>query len=309
MFLDLDRFKEVNDTLGPRERRHRCSARSAQRLAQQPARAATRSPASAATSSPSCAPGLDDADDALVVARKLRAGGRVAVHAARADARGRGEHRHRASSPSTAPTSTRCSGTPTWRCTRARRRTRGVGIYSPERDVLLARPAASCSASCAGRSSRASSSSTTSRRSACETAEVVGVEALVRWQHPEQGLLAPDRFMPFAEHTGLIKPLTAVRAARGASRSCAKWQETGSTSASPSTCRRATCSTCTCPTRSGCCSARPASTPAALELEITESTILTDPVRARDDPRPAQASSACGSRSTTSAPATRRSAT
>jgi EAL domain-containing protein (putative c-di-GMP-specific phosphodiesterase class I) len=40
------------------------------------------------------------------------------------------------------------------------------------------------------------------------TGDVCGVEALVRWQHPQQGLLSPDQFIPLAEHTGLIGPLT-----------------------------------------------------------------------------------------------------
>jgi diguanylate cyclase (GGDEF)-like protein len=40
------------------------------------------------------------------------------------------------------------------------------------------------------------------------TGDVVGVEALVRWHRPQHGLVMPQAFMPFAEHTGLIGPLT-----------------------------------------------------------------------------------------------------
>jgi diguanylate cyclase (GGDEF)-like protein len=40
------------------------------------------------------------------------------------------------------------------------------------------------------------------------TGQVVGAEALVRWAHPVHGLLFPDEFVPLAERTGLIGPLT-----------------------------------------------------------------------------------------------------
>jgi diguanylate cyclase (GGDEF)-like protein len=43
---------------------------------------------------------------------------------------------------------------------------------------------------------------------ALDSGQIVGAEALVRWQHPQRGLLAPVHFVPFAEQTGFIRILT-----------------------------------------------------------------------------------------------------
>jgi predicted signal transduction protein with EAL and GGDEF domain len=56
--------------------------------------------------------------------------------------------------------------------------------------------------------------------------QLAGVEALVRWQHPERGLVPPDEFILLAEQTGLIKPLTQWVLAAGL-RQCRAWREQG----------------------------------------------------------------------------------
>lgn len=57
-----------------------------------------------------------------------------------------------------------------------------------------------------------------------ETGRIIGMEALVRWEHPERGLLKPSEFVGIAEETGLILPL-GQRVLEMACRQARSWQE------------------------------------------------------------------------------------
>jgi diguanylate cyclase len=108
---------------------------------------------------------------------------------------------------------------------------------------------------------------------------VGGAEALVRWQHPELGLLPPGAFIPAVEQTGLISSLTRYVLERSISQ-CAEWRHAGreltvavNLSARDLLDQRlpaeieSILSACQLP-------------PQALGLEITESMIMSDPDRA-----------------------------
>jgi len=58
------------------------------------------------------------------------------------------------------------------------------------------------------------------------TGAVQIVEALVRWNHPREGLMPPDRFIPMAEETGIIHPLTAWVIDSALAQLC-RWLEEG----------------------------------------------------------------------------------
>jgi diguanylate cyclase (GGDEF)-like protein/PAS domain S-box-containing protein len=58
------------------------------------------------------------------------------------------------------------------------------------------------------------------------TSRLIGVEALVRWEHPRRGLVSPAEFIPIAERTGLIADIDAW-VMRQACRQMCQWQQAG----------------------------------------------------------------------------------
>jgi EAL domain-containing protein (putative c-di-GMP-specific phosphodiesterase class I) len=59
-----------------------------------------------------------------------------------------------------------------------------------------------------------------------QTLKVVGLEALVRWEHPDRGIVSPDEFIHIAEETGQIVPL-GEQVLRMACEQSRAWQEAG----------------------------------------------------------------------------------
>jgi EAL domain-containing protein (putative c-di-GMP-specific phosphodiesterase class I) len=108
---------------------------------------------------------------------------------------------------------------------------------------------------------------------------VTGVEALVRWQHAQHGLIFPDNFIPLAEESGLIKPLTQ-EVQRIALRQCKQWLDAGIPLAVAVNISAINLQDPDFPDQvAGLL--RESQVPASmLELEVTETAIMTDPLRA-----------------------------
>ncbi len=112
------------------------------------------------------------------------------------------------------------------------------------------------------------------------TGDVVSAEALVRWLHPDRGLIFPDEFIPLAEHTGLIGPLThhVLDAALGQARI---WVDAGRALPVSVNLSARNLLDETLPAKVGELLVAHGVPAELLELEITESALMTEPARAQ----------------------------
>lgn len=105
------------------------------------------------------------------------------------------------------------------------------------------------------------------------------VEALVRWNHPTMGQIAPDRFIPLAEQTGLITPLTRW-VLETALRQVAAWRQGGLDLGVAVNLSMRALHDPTLPETVDWLLRRHAVTPTDLTLEVTESSLMADPATA-----------------------------
>jgi diguanylate cyclase (GGDEF)-like protein len=109
---------------------------------------------------------------------------------------------------------------------------------------------------------------------------IAGVEALVRWNHPRRGLLAPAEFIPVAEHTGLIKEVT-LYVLRQALQQLRLWEAEGLELTVAVNLSARDLLDFDLPQVIGKLLADNGVPATGLELEITETVLLSDPMRAR----------------------------
>ena len=111
------------------------------------------------------------------------------------------------------------------------------------------------------------------------TGRVIGLEALIRWIHPERGLIYPDEFIPFAEQTGFIRVITLWVMEESAAM-CSAWMAHGVFLKMSLNLSARDLLDQELPAKAAEIMLRHRVTPASFCLEITESTIMEDPVRA-----------------------------
>jgi EAL domain-containing protein (putative c-di-GMP-specific phosphodiesterase class I) len=118
-------------------------------------------------------------------------------------------------------------------------------------------------------------------KAALESGEVTSVEALIRWMHPERGLVLPDSFIPLAQETSLIGPLT-LYVIEEALRQSRAWLEQGIELQVAVNLSTRNLLDRSFPTQVADLLRRWDVKPNALELEVTESSMLANPKRAQD---------------------------
>jgi diguanylate cyclase (GGDEF)-like protein/PAS domain S-box-containing protein len=117
-------------------------------------------------------------------------------------------------------------------------------------------------------------------KAALTNGAVDSVEALLRWNHPTRGLVGPDEFIPLAQQTGLIKPLTLFVLDEALAQ-CCTWQRAGMTLGVAINISIRNLLDAHFPELVRTLLDKWGVDPQLLELEITESTVLSDPVRTR----------------------------
>ena len=108
---------------------------------------------------------------------------------------------------------------------------------------------------------------------------VAGVEALVRWNHPERGLVFPDEFLPLAEHAGLMGRLTA-EVLEIAVAQCRTWRDEGLFLTVAVNLSASNLQDTSLPAYVADALARHGVPPEALHLEVTEEVLMRDAERA-----------------------------
>jgi diguanylate cyclase (GGDEF)-like protein len=104
---------------------------------------------------------------------------------------------------------------------------------------------------------------------------ITSVEALIRWRHPQQGLLLPDQFIPLAERTGIIHPLTRW-VIETAARQCAAWRAAGMPLRIAINISSRTLQDPAFAERIGATLNEHGAPPQCIEIEITENVLMTD---------------------------------